>query len=273
MLPANGEEGEVHIGNMSFLRKSNLSSFAKTKSPCLLFLHTFVSVEQIFNVDIELVLDQVFVVNIWGKVAKVWESCRQQYMSENRRGMKRQNKLLIRQPTTGCQVSQNISNKSSLWKLQIYQKFKLPRKQKKGNTKDVCCRYWYDEERSQKLCFCSLNIICCKQNICISNVDVCFIADAFADVLYFDFAEFEEWVDSADKSMVAAFPYYIPYTFLMFLFLVLLFLFIVLFFELLTKSLVAAFPACQQKQSKLYHQRASSCSACLAIFILLVQPF
>ena len=38
-------------------------------------------------------------------------------------------------PPQGCQVSQNISNKSSLWKLQICQKFKLPRKQKKRKYK------------------------------------------------------------------------------------------------------------------------------------------
>ena len=110
----------VHIGNMSFLRKSNLSFFAKTKPPCVFLSATiqennfekrlfhinpsnlFLTREKswILNGNTKLVLDQVFVVNISGKVVKVWESCRQQYMSENRRGMKRRNKLLIRQPTT-----------------------------------------------------------------------------------------------------------------------------------------------------------------------------
>ena len=70
---------------------------------------------QIWKANRELVLDQIFVVSISGKVAKVWEFCRQQYMSENRRGMKRQNKVLIRQHRPPARkVSQNISNKSAL---------------------------------------------------------------------------------------------------------------------------------------------------------------
>ena len=39
------------------------------------------------------VVNQVFVVSILAKVAKMWECRRQQYMSENRRSMKSQNKL------------------------------------------------------------------------------------------------------------------------------------------------------------------------------------
>ena len=118
LLPANGKE--CILGTWASFGNPIFPFFAKTKPPCVFLSATiqennfekrlfhinpsnlFLTREKswILNGNTKLVLDQVFVVNISGKVGKVWESCRQQYMSENRRGMKRRNKLLIRQPTT-----------------------------------------------------------------------------------------------------------------------------------------------------------------------------